>query len=107
MFIRTTQGWAKIVRTAKEIDKALWKCAFAPHCQDCRYYEIIEETIRGPFDYRYAILTNGQSGESAVQPFFFVDQDVTAGLPAQLRAVVARVRQAFPRFLNLKIACIA
>ncbi|MEI6349741.1 MAG: GNAT family N-acetyltransferase [Verrucomicrobiota bacterium] len=106
MLIKTTHGHAKIVRSAKEVDQALWQCAMAPQCQDCRYYEVIEETLKEPFDYRYAILTNTHDDRATVQPFFFVDQDITAGLPKRLRALAERVRRAFPRFLNYKIAMV-
>ena len=106
MFIKTTHGHAKIVRSAKEVDQKLWQCALAPQCQDCRYYEVIEETLKEPFDYRYAILTNTQIGKATVQPFFFVEQDITAGLPKRLRTVVEQVRRSFPKFLSFKIAMV-
>ena len=102
----TAHGTVRIVDSARHIDMTIWKRAFAGHFMDSRYYEIVEETIDQGFLYRYAILTNETTGAVAVQPFFFVDQDITAGLPARLRSVVTRVRKRFPRFLNMRIAMI-
>ena len=101
--IRTKYGEAKIVRSAKDIEEAIWKKTLATHCMDHRYYEIVEKTIHQGFDYHYAILTNECTGAVAVQPFFFVDQDITAGLPARIHSIITRVRTKFPRFLNMKI----
>lgn len=104
--IRTKYGEAEIVRSAKDIEEAIWKKTLAAHCMDNRYYEVVEETIRQGFDYHYAILTNERTGVVAVQPFFFVDQDITAGLPARIRSIIMLIRGRFPRFLNMKIVMV-
>lgn len=101
--IVTPSGTVRIVRSVHEIEPALRQAAFAGQCRDFRYYEIVEETLKDQFDYRYAILENPQNGERAVQPFFFVDQDLTAGLARRARAVIAKIRKTFPRFLNLRM----
>ena len=105
-WIETRHGMVEIVKSARHINQTVWRNAFAGHCMDSRYYEIVEETIEQGFDYRYAILTNESTQAVAVQPFFFVDQDITAGLPARLRSLVDRVRARFPRFLNMRIAMV-
>ena len=46
------------------------------------------------------------SGEWAVQPFFFVKQDLLGGLPQALRALVAPIRKLWPRFLSLRMMMI-
>jgi len=100
--IQTTQGIAHIVSSTLQIDAELWTKTLAGHCLDSRYYDVTEETLRNRFDFRYAILTNERTGATAVQPFFFVDQDISAGLPPQLRALLAR-SPGIARHLNLKM----
>lgn len=52
-----------------------WMRAFADQRKDRRYYELVEDTLRQGFDYRYFVLT-GEGGEvRAIQPFFLLDQD--------------------------------
>ena len=101
--LRTSFGLVEVVRSARDIAPKLWQEAFAGHCRDARYYEIVEETLRGKFDYRYFILNNERTGEAAVQPFFFVDQDIVAGSPRWVRHAVSSVRRKFPRFLNMRM----
>lgn len=103
MEIKTANGEAEIVQSANQISPAVWQRAMAAHCLDHRYYEVLEETLRDGFDYRYALLTNRRTGTVAVQPFFLVNQDITAGLPARLRAFVSTLREKFPRLLTMKI----
>ena len=100
----TRFGTARVVHRADEIDPALWRAAFARDAKDDRYYQLCETTLRQPnFHYRYLLLTDRGGVVRALQPFFFTDQDILAGLGVGLRACVERVRRAFPRFLTLKM----
>ncbi|MDD5349166.1 MAG: GNAT family N-acetyltransferase [Chthoniobacteraceae bacterium] len=83
--LRTTHGSARIEKEAARLDPALWNAAFAGRCLDARYYEALEASLAGQFDFRYAVLENARTGQSAIQPFFFADQEITAGLPKRLR----------------------
>ena len=85
------------------IDPEIWRHVCSSHAKDHRYYEIVEETLSGQFDQKYFVLRNAHTGEIAVQPFFFVDQDILAGMPAGVRHAVAAVRKYAPRFLNLRM----
>ena len=104
--IVTKHGTARIVESAKQIDPEVWSKAFNGHFMESRYYEVVEATIGQGFLYRYAILTNEKTSAVSVQPLFFVDQDITAGLPARLRKVVNGIRRRFPRFLQMRIMMI-
>ena len=68
------------VKSRAEIQgSAAWMRAFAAQRKDRRYYELLEDTLRQGFDYRYFVLT-GEDGEArAIQPFFLLDQDLLAG----------------------------
>lgn len=85
----------------ESVDPEVWGAVFAGQCKNRRYYEVAERTLSGQFDHRYFVLTNDRTGEVAVQPFFFVEQDLLAGLPLRLRNALAAMRRFWPRFLKL------
>ena len=64
---------------------------------------MIEATLPEKFEYRYLILRNARTGQTVVQPFFFLAQDLTDGLPANIQRMVSRVQQTFPRFLVMRV----
>ncbi len=99
----TPFGRAAVVSSVEHIDPFLRQRAFEQHCKDFRYYEIAERTLSAQFDHRYFVLENPTTGEVAIQPFFFVDQDLTTGLPAGVRAGLAAVRSRWPRFLKMRM----
>ena len=100
----TPFGTARVVPRADQLDPAAWRAAFARDTKDERYYRLCEATLQQPnFDYRYLLLTDRAGTVRALQPFFFTDQDILAGLSAGPRAYAERIRRAFPRFLTLKM----
>ena len=101
--IQTSAGTAEVVRSARSIPPEIWRSTFAKEARDARYYEVIEATLPEKFDYRYLILRNSETGETAVQPFFFIAQDLTDGLPKNIQQMVARVQKTFPRFLVMRV----
>src|SRR4051794_1645153 len=56
-----------------------WSRAFAAQRKDRRYYEIVEDTIRQGFDYRYFVVEDAGGSVRAVQPFLLRDQDLLQG----------------------------
>jgi hypothetical protein len=101
--IRTTFGTAEVAVSARAIAPEIWRRTFSSEARDARYYEVIEETLPEKFDYRYLVLRNSETGETAVQPFFFIAQDLTDGLPKKIRQMVARVQRTFPRFMVMRV----
>ncbi len=87
-----------------------WMRAFAGQRKDRRYYELVEDTLREGFDYRYFVLT-GEGGEiRAIQPFFLLDQDLLAGTNPRIARLADAVRRVWPRFLlmrTLMVGCTA
>ena len=86
--IATTFGSAEVVRSARAIPPEIWRTTFASEARDARYYEVIEATLTEKFDYRYLILRNAGTGQTAIQPFFFIAQDLTDGLPKKIQQMV-------------------
>jgi hypothetical protein len=46
-----------------------WQVAFASERKDHRYYELVEDTPRPEFDYRYFVIKDAVGQGCAVQPF--------------------------------------
>jgi predicted N-acyltransferase len=97
------EGVARIV-TRAELDRSeAWKQAFESRCKDHRFYEIVEETLANDFEHRYWLLEDSEGKVRAIQPVFFVRQNLVEGVPGKVRAVIESVRRWFPRFLTLRV----
>src|SRR5690242_9482601 len=73
---------------------------FADQRKDYRYYEILDDTLRGPFEYRYFAILENNGRVRAIQPFFIVDQDLLEGLGVERTHWISLIRQFYPRFLK-------
>jgi predicted N-acyltransferase len=101
--IQFANGVAKIVwlRELKNCDA--WKRALRNKCKDHRYYEIVEETLACGFEHHYLLLENRAGDVAAIQPVFFVQQNLVEGVPGKIRSVVDGIRKVFPRFLTMRV----
>src|SRR6476469_1601341 len=72
-----------VVSRAELSGCAPWTSTFTDQRKDHRYYEILDDTLRGNFEYRYFAIVDSNDHVRAVQPFFLVDQDILEGLGAQ------------------------
>ena len=87
-----------------------WRTAFAGERKDHRFYEIAEDTIREGFDYRYFILKDHSGAAVAIQPCFFLDQDLLQGAGSAIRMLAKVARAVWPRFMfirTLMVGCTA
>ena len=100
--IATSNGPVNVVNSARQVDGNLWPNTLSSRCLDARYYKILEETFPNRFEFHHAILTNAATGATAVQPLFFVQQDITGGLPPRLRLK----QNTLKRFLKMKMAVV-
>ncbi len=85
-----------------------WQAAFAGERKDRRFYELLEDTVEG-FDYGYLVAGSGED-ISSVQPYFIVDQDLTAGISGYAKSIIAGIRRLWPRFMRartLMVGCAA
>ena len=80
-----------------------WKRAFQNKCKDHRYYEIVEETLECEFEHHYLLLEDASGSVRAVQPMFFVRQNLVEGVPGKIRSIVDAIRKIFPRFLTMRV----
>ena len=101
--ILTPQGLAKVVASSELRNCDAWERAFHNKCKDRRYYEIVEETLKDGFEHRYLLLEDSSGNARAVQPVFFVRQNLVEGVPGKVSSIVDRVRKIFPRFLTMRV----
>jgi predicted N-acyltransferase len=107
--ILTAQGAARIVTRAELENSNAWERAFRNKVKDHRYYEIVEATLEG-FEHHYLRLEDNSGSVRAIQPLFFVRQNLIEGVPGKIRCVVDLVRKLFPRFLTMRVlmvGCVA
>jgi predicted N-acyltransferase len=98
-----SQGIAKIVTGAELLTCGAWAHALRDKCKDHRFYEIIEQTLAQDFEYRYLTLEDESGEVRAIQPVFFVRQNLVEGVPGKIRSIVDLVRKKFPRFLTMRV----
>jgi hypothetical protein len=79
-----------------------WRNAFVGDRKDYRFYELVEDTIRQGFDYRYFAIKGSDGEVLAIQPFFILDQDLLGGVTSKMRAIVHSARRVWPRFLKMR-----
>ena len=91
-----------VVSRAELSGCAPWTSTFADQRKDHRYYEILDDTLRGDFEYRYFAIVDNNGHVRAVQPFFLVDQDILEGLNTEPIHWLSLIRQFYPRFLKLR-----
>ena len=96
-------GVAKVVSRAQLPTCDAWRRAFRNRCKDYRYYEIVEDTLEGGFEYHYLGVQDGSGTVRAIQPVFFVRQNLVEGVPGKIRSVVDLIRKMFPRFLTMRV----
>jgi hypothetical protein len=100
----------ELVSRAELANCPQWTQAFGRQRKDHRYYEIVEDTIRQGFDYRYFVIKDESGTVRAVQPCFILDQDILQGAGPRVGMFADLVRRVWPRFLrvrSLMVGCAA
>jgi hypothetical protein len=95
-------GRVKVMSRSELAHCRQWRNAFIGERRDHRFYELVEDTIRQGFDYRYFAVMDSTGEVRAIQPFFILDQDLLAGVSQRILAIVRGVRRVWPRFLKMQ-----
>jgi len=95
-------GLARVLSRAELDHCDAWQRAFEGKCKDHRFYEIVAQTLDSKFEHHYLLLEDKAGQVRAIQPLFFVQQNLVEGIPA-LRAAVDAVRRRFSRFLTMRV----
>ena len=104
--IQFDEGVAKALQLHELQNFDAWKRALQSKCKDYRYYEIVESTLECGFEHHYLVLETRSGDVLAIQPMFFVRQNLVEGVPGKIRSIVDAVRKAFPRFLTMRVLMI-
>jgi predicted N-acyltransferase len=96
------EGVARVVSLADLQDINEWGNAFEGKCKDHRFYEIVEQTLESEWEHAYLHVEDLAGNVRAVQPLFFVRQNLVEGVPA-LRGAMDAIRRHFPRFLTMQV----
>jgi hypothetical protein len=86
-----------------------WQTAFASERKDHRFYELLEDTLKGEFGYGYFLIRN-RKDICAIQPYFVLDQDLVAGSSRHAKKLIGCIRRLWPRFMRartLMVGCAA
>ena len=100
--VRFPSGTATIVTLAELADSVAWRKAFQDKLKDHRFYELVGTTLTVGFEYFFLVLEDNEKQVRAIQPLFFVRQNLTEGVTGPVRHTIDRIRRKFPRFLTLK-----
>ena len=98
-----SQGGARVATLSDLQNCGAWKQVFQNKPKDHRYYEIVDETLKNDFEHYYLLLEDSSGRMRAIQPVFFVRQNLVEGVPGKIRSMVDAVRKIFPRFLTMRV----
>jgi predicted N-acyltransferase len=100
--IQSRFGTANVLARSELLNLDVWQRAFHNKCKDHRYYDIVDETLHG-FEHHYLLLQNNSGTTRAIQPVFFVRQNLVEGVPGKISSLVDRVRKILPHFLTMRV----
>lgn len=106
----TSDGRAYVASLEEIQGMEAWRRAFFEHRKDHRFYNLAQETLTEGFSYSYLVFENKSGSVDAIQPFFYVNQDLTTGMGKTPKRIIATIRRRFPRFLiqkMLMVGCVA
>src|SRR5204862_1793977 len=101
--IAFSQGVARVATLSDLQNCGAWKQVFQNKPKDHRYYEIVDETLKNDFEHYYLLLEDPSGKVRAIQPVFFVRQNLVEGVPGKIRSVVDVIRKILPRFLTMRV----
>jgi predicted N-acyltransferase len=96
-------GCARILSRSELEHCDSWENIFRDECKDHRFYEIMAQTLASDFQYQYLVLEDSGGKVRAIQPLFFLRQNVCEGVSGAMRRFVDKVQQRFPRFLTMRV----
>ena len=101
--IKVPEGSVTVVQLPELQNCDTWKRALQQKCKDHRYYEIVEETLKCGFEHHYLLIEDHAGNRLAIQPVFFLRQNLVEGVPGKIRSIVDGIRKIFPRFLTMRV----
>src|SRR6266404_8766927 len=87
--LRLSRGYARVYRHAADIAPEIWTATFSGTPKDFQYYQLLEQTMRSHFDYRYLLVFDDGNHPLALQPLIIATQDLASSTGGKLAQFVA------------------
>jgi hypothetical protein len=98
----TDFGRAYIVDLSALKGTEAWENIFANQRKSRQQLEIINETIKQDFTYRYLVMEDMSGRVRGIQPFFLLRQDLLGGKGHGVQRLMGAIRSVLPRFLTMQ-----
>ena len=99
-----SRGHVLVFEHARDVPMEFWELGFSDTWKDFQYYDLIEQTMKCGFDYRYLLVLDENDRPLALQPLLLASQDLAVSAGARVARLVAKLRTHWPRFLK---GCVA
>jgi Acetyltransferase (GNAT) domain len=99
-----SRGYVLVFEHARHVPMEFWERGFSDSWKDFQYYDLIEQTMRCGFDYRYLLVFDGNDRPLALQPLLLATQDLAISAGAGVARLVAKLRRHWPHFLKSRVA---
>src|SRR5437762_5588554 len=98
------RGHVLVFEHARDVPMGFWERGFSDCWKDFQYYDLIEQTMRCGFDYRYLLVFDENDRPIALQPLLLASQDLAISAGARVARLVAKLRTHWPHFLKSRVA---
>lgn len=98
------RGHVLVFEHARDVPMGFWERGFSDCWKDFQYYDLIEQTMRCGFDYRYLLVFDENDRPIALQPLLLASQDLAISAGARIARLVAKLRTHWPHFLKSRVA---
>jgi uncharacterized protein len=95
----------RVINSLQDIDKQQWDACFPDEVENYDYLLAIEESVLPGFSFRYLTAWNGNTLQAAA-PMFLTYYSLDTTLQGVGRTLTSSIKNAFPKLLTLKLACI-
>jgi len=99
-----SRGHVLVFEHARDVPLEFWERGFSDSWKDFQYYDLIEQTMRCGFDYRYLLVFDENNRPLALQPLLLANQDLAISAGANVARIVVKLRVHWPHFLKSRIA---
>ena len=99
-----SHGQVLVFKHARDVPMGFWERGFSDGWKDFQYYDLIEQTMRWGFDYRYLLVFDENDRPLALQPLLLARQDLAISAGASVARLVGKLRMHWPHFLKSRIA---
>jgi hypothetical protein len=102
--IQLSGGRALVFERAWDVPMEFWARGFSDTPKDFQYYELIEQTMSGTFEYRYLVVFDHDDRPVGLQPIVLAAHDLAVSAGETVLRLVSKLRKFWPCFWQGRIA---